>query len=222
MEMNPSSNQEGGSVPYSFGHVPQWTLELFAEDALPAEERDEVRAHVDRCGHCTAELEASRAFLASLAGLHAFEPPAGFADAVMARVNLRPEGSPVLVRVRRWLPVTRRGWMTLFGIMMAPLGSLVALAAWLLSHPLVTVGGLWSMGQEWGEEAGRSLLSGVSRLAVESGAWEWGTRVVETVWANPFGTVTLVMAFMALATPVSAWSLVRLLRTPVGGAAHAN
>lgn len=209
-------------MPYSYGHVPQWTLELFAEEALPPEERGEVQAHLDRCCQCAAELESSRAFLASLDQLPRFEPLPGFADSVMARVNLRPEGSPALARVRRWLPATRKGWMMLFGFLMAPFAPLAALFAWVLSHPLVTVGGLWSMGEEWGGEVGHSLLAGVSRLAVRSGVWEWGEWVVRTVWANPFSTVSLILAFMALATPVSAWSLVRLLRTPMGGVAHAN
>ena len=209
-------------MPNSYGHVPQWTLELFAEDALPPEERDEVRAHVDGCCHCATELESSRAFLASLTQLPSFEPRADFADAVMARVNLRPEGSPALARMRRWLPVTRRGWMTLFGVLLAPLAPLVAVVAWLLSNPLVTAGGLWSMAGEWSGEVGHSLVVGATRLAVRSGAWEWGQWVVHTVWTNPFSTVSLVVALMALATPVSAWSLVRLLRTPMGGVAHAN
>ncbi|HEX2093021.1 MAG TPA: zf-HC2 domain-containing protein [Longimicrobiaceae bacterium] len=209
-------------MPYSYGHVPLSSLELFVEDALPPEERDEVQEHVRQCGYCAAELEACRAFLASLAQLPDFDPSPGFADAVMARVIIRPRTSPALTRVRQWLPATRRGWMMLWTALLAPLTPLVAVAAWLLSHPLVSAGGLWSMGQRWAVDAAESVGAGVAGLVAQSGIWGWGQDVVAAVWQNPFGLLSLTVLFMALATPVSAWSLVRLLRTPMGGMTHAN
>lgn len=207
---------------YPSGHVPQWTLDLYAEDALPPEERDGVRAHVEQCCHCAGELEASRALFASLAGLPRFVPGPDFTDAVMARVTIRPEGSAALARVRRWFPATRRGWMMLFAALVAPLAPLVALAAWLLSLPLVTVGGLAAMGQQWSAQAGGAALDAAVGLVVRSGALEWGQGVLGTLWENPTGELSLVAISMALATPVAAYALVRLLRTPAGGVAHAN
>lgn len=207
---------------YSYGHVPQWTIELFAEDALPPGEREEVQAHLDRCAQCTAELETSRALFASLEALPRFAPSEGFAEAVMARVNLQPRESAAFARVRRWLPVTRRGWMTLFGFLLAPLAPLAALAAWLLSQPLVTAGGLLTMGERWAVEGWWWAMDNVSDLVVGSGILGWGEGVVESVWQNPTGEISLLAAFMALATPIAAYSLARLLRTPVGGVSHAN
>lgn len=207
---------------YPSGHVPQWTLDLYAEDALPPEEREEVRAHVEQCCLCTGELEASRALFASLAGLPRFAPEPDFADAVMARVTIRPEGSATLARMRRWLPATRRGWMMLFTALVTPLAPLVALAAWLLSLPLVTVGGLVDMGRQWSAQAGAAALDGAVGLVVRSGALEWGQGILGTLWENPTGELSLVAISMALATPVAAYALVRLLRTPAGGVAHAN
>ncbi|HEX7243190.1 MAG TPA: zf-HC2 domain-containing protein [Longimicrobiaceae bacterium] len=195
---------------------------MYAEDALPPGERDEVQAHLRGCATCAGELESARAFLASLAQLPRFEPSVAFTEAVMARVAVRPEGSLALARVRRWLPVTRRGWMGLWAMLLAPLAPLVAVAAWLLSQPLVTAGGLWSMGQKWTGEAAGTLFAAAAGTVAGSGIIQWGQGLAEALWSNPFGTATLVAVFMALATPVSAWSLVRLLRTPMGGVSHAN
>lgn len=206
----------------SFGHVPQWTLELYAEDALPTDEREEVRTHVERCAFCAAELEASRALFASLAQLPRFAPAPDFTDAVMARVTIRPEGSAALARVRRWLPATRRGWMMLFSVLLAPFVPLLAVAAWLLSYPLVTVSGLASMGSRWAGEAGGALAEGALGLVVGSGVLEWGQGLAGALWANPTSEVSLLAMFMAAATPVAAFTLVRLLRTPMGGVSHAN
>ena len=207
---------------YPFGHVPQWTLELYAEDALPPEEREEVRAHVERCGTCAAEVESSRALFASLSDLPRFTPMPDFTDAVMARVHLRPEGSAALARVRRWLPATRRGWMMLFAALAAPFAPLLALAAWLLSFPLVTVGGLLSMGQQWAAQAGHAAVDGAFELVAASGIMEWGQGAAAALWENPTGEISLLAMLMAVATPVSAFVLVRLLRAPAGDVAHAN
>lgn len=206
----------------SFGHVPQWTLELYAEDALPPDEREEVRAHVEQCAYCAGELEASRALFASLAQLPRFAPAPEFADAVMARVTIRPEGSAALARVRRWLPATRRGWMVLFSALLAPFVPLLAVAAWLLSNPLVTVSGLATMGRRWAAQAGGALVDGAAGAVAGSGVVEWGQGLVLALWANPTSEASLVAMFMAAATPVAAFTLVRLLRTPMGGVSHAN
>ncbi|HEX2190303.1 MAG TPA: zf-HC2 domain-containing protein [Longimicrobiaceae bacterium] len=208
----------------SFGHVPQWTLELYAEGALPPGEREEVGAHVEHCAYCTAELEASRALFASLAQLPRFAPEPDFSDAVMARVTIRPEGSAALARVRRWLPATRKGWMGLFSVLLAPFVPLLAVAAWLLSYPLVTVSGLATMGQRWASEAGGALADGAVGLVAGMGIGivGWGRGLAEAMWANPTSEVSLVAMFMAAATPVAAFTLVRLLRTPMGGVSHAN
>lgn len=207
---------------YPFGHVPQWTLELFAEDALPPDEREEVRAHVEGCAYCAGELEASRALFASLAQLPAFAPGPDFAELVMARVTIRPEGSAALARVRRWLPATRKGWMMLFSLLVAPFVPLLATAAWLLSYPLVTVAGLVDMGQRWASEAGTALVDGAVGLVAGSGIPGWGQGLFAALWENPTSEVSLAVMFMAAATPVAALTLLRLLRTPMGDVSHAN
>ncbi len=206
-------------MPYSPGHLPDWTLELLAEDALPPEARAEALVHLDGCALCAMELEGYRALNAALSALPRFEPSADFADAVMARVRLEPSA---LERVRRWLPVTRRGWMMLVAALLAPLAPLVAAVAWLLANPLVTVGGLWSMAERWTSEALSWAASRVLDVVVRSGAWEWGEVMLERAWEQSTSELVLVLVVMAVATPLSAWSLARLLKTPTGGIAHAH
>lgn len=220
--MNRQINQEKQPVSYPFGHVPQWTLELYAEDALPPDEREEVRSHVEGCTLCAAELEVSRALFASLAQLPRFAPSPSFEDAVMARVTIRPQGSAALARARRWLPATRRGWMMLFAALVAPFVPLLAVAAWLLSQPLVTAGGLMTMTERWAGQAAGAAADGMAELVARSGIVAWGQGAVGALWGNPTGEISLIAMFMAAATPVAAYTLVRLLRTPTRGVAHAN
>ena len=207
---------------YSPGHVPQWTLELLAEDALPPEERVEALAHVDRCVLCAAELEACRALVVALSGLPRFEPSAQFADAVMSKVRVRPAESWAFARMRRLLPSTRRGWMMLAGAFLAPLAPLVAGMAWLLSQPMVTAGGLWSMSDKWISQAFWSLLSLSVEAVVRSRVWEWGQDLAGGRVDLTSGGLPVIAVLMIVATPLAAWSLARLLRTPMGDMTHAN
>lgn len=210
-------------MPYSTGHVPTWTLELLAEDALPPGERAEAQAHLDRCVLCAAELEACRALVVALSGLPRFEPSLEFADAVMSRVRIRPAEASAFARMRRLLPSTRRGWALLLGALVAPLAPLTAAVAWLLSQPMVTAGGLWSMSEKWISDAFQSLLARSVEAVVHSGVWGWGQEVVEGTGTLTDGGLPVVAALlMALATPFAAWSLARLLRTPAGDMTHAN
>lgn len=210
-------------MPYSPGHVPQWTLELLAEDALPPQERAEALAHVDRCVLCAAELEACRALVVALSGLPRFEPSVEFAEAVMSRVRIRPDESSAFARMRQLLPSTRRGWTMLLGALLAPLAPLTVIVAWLLSQPMVTAGGLWSMSGKWISDAFQTLLTWSVRVVVESGLWGRGQELVEGSGSLPGGVLPLVaVLMMALATPLAAFSLARLLRTPSGDMTHAN
>ncbi len=70
--MNDPTDQEKSPVPYSPGHLPDWTLELLAEDALPPEARAEALVHLDGCALCAMELEGYRALNAALSGLPRF------------------------------------------------------------------------------------------------------------------------------------------------------
>jgi anti-sigma factor RsiW len=203
-------------------HLEHWTLDGLAEGTLSQAERTRAEAHLRHCPLCTAELEASRSVIAALDALPRFEPSAAFADRVMARVALPVQGEAgAEVRRRRWVPQTRRGWMLVLAGAMAPLAPLVPFLAWVFSHPGVTVGSLVALAGRWVAQAVWGATAGAAEWALRSNAAQW---VVEQGSQLPGGYAALLaVAVMALvAVPVSGWTMLRLLRTPKGGLAHAH
>lgn len=201
-------------------HLPPWTLDALAEDELPHAEKALAMEHVRSCSHCSAELDTARALFASLAALPRFEPSPAFADAVMARVAIRPaeafEAAPAQAR-RRWLPRTRAGWMGLVGAVLVPAAPAVAILAWLLSYPGVTAGAVFRLIGDWAAQ-------GAWSAAVRAAGWMVGSPAWERVVTMPGGLAGLavVAVVLALSIPVSGWGVVRLLRTPMGGMTHAH
>ena len=210
----------GDFVPESSMHPPQWMLDLFADEALAPREQVEVAAHIASCPHCAAEVDASRMVIGSLSEMPRFEPTPGFAEAVMARVQIAPV--PWAVRVRQWLPQTRRGWALAFGAVTAPLAPVVVLLAWLLSHPMVTVSGLWYWGTSRVRDTAWNAVGGFFAAAVERGNVGWVPDFIAA--AAGISPILLLMAAATVAalTFLSGWSLNHLLRTPSGGATHAH
>jgi hypothetical protein len=141
---------------------------------------------------------------------------------VMARVAMQPAAAPAEARVRRWLPRTVRGWMAMGVLSVAPMASMAALLAWLLSHPLVSPGALLGMSGRWVRDTGWSLLARAAEALVRSGLWQWAAdtfRGVGTLSPQQLGAAAL---FVAIAVPASGWAMARLLRTPMGGMTHAH
>ena len=205
---------------YPTAHLPPWTLEELAEDMLSPQESALALEHVRACAQCAADLGASRAMIAALSGLPRFDPSPAFADAVMARVPVTA-AVPLRARLRRWLPQTRGGWTGLaasFPVLAAPL---VALLAWLFSHPGVTPGSLWGVGRRWAVEGAWDALVRSTEWVVQSRAFEWGVTTGSELVGGTQGLSVLAVMFL-VAVPLSGWALVRLLRTPVGGMTHAH
>jgi CubicO group peptidase (beta-lactamase class C family) len=202
-------------------HLPDWMLDLLAEGALSHTERVQAEAHVKECAACASDLEAARAVLVALDALPRFEPSPGFADAVMARVVI-PGRAAAAERSRRWLPRTRRGWARLGAAVLAPLAPLATLLAWLLTHPMVTAGGLWEMGVRWAGERLWSVVAGTADLVARSGAVGWIGEAADRLAAVPTTNLGIALLVVAAAIPLSGWFLLRLFRTPVGGIAHAH
>lgn len=200
-------------------HLPDWMLDLLAEDALSHAERAQAEAHLRECAACSSDVEAARAVIASLEALPRFAPSAGFADLVMSRVIV-PAAAPA--RARRWLPQTRRGWARLGAAVLAPLAPLATLLAWLLSHPMVTPAGLWEMGTGWAGERLWSLVAGAAELVARSGAMGWIGGVADRLAAVPTTNLGVALLVVAAAIPVAGWILLRLFRTPMGGMTHAH
>jgi hypothetical protein len=209
-------------VPNSAAHLTEWTLELLAESALPESEVAQAQRHLAVCERCSSELEAFRVLATALSGLPRFAPSVEFSDAVMARVNMPPVTDPVYTRVVRLLPTTPRGWGMLVAAAVAPALPLIALVAWVLTQPLVSIGSLWtwSSGQvvETAQMVAAYVVERSDSLGLVSAA-EWVIQMAQTL---PLGTLAAVAVALAIAIPLSAWSLVRLVRTPMGNVTYAN
>ncbi|HEX5725916.1 MAG TPA: hypothetical protein VFX98_10660 [Longimicrobiaceae bacterium] len=204
----------------SSAHLPYWTLEQLAEGSLSAGEEARAREHLRGCAACAAELEGARALIAALEGLPVFTPSPAFADAVMARVLLQPALALAPQRARRWLPQTRRGWMLVLGALLVPSAPVLAFLAWLFSHPGMSVGAVAGVAGAWARESvWRVVVQGTEAL-IRSGLFQW---VIEISARLNLGSQELLVGalLLAIAIPASGLAMVRLLRTPMGGIAHA-
>jgi anti-sigma factor RsiW len=203
-------------------HLPPWTLDALAEGELSYSERSLAQAHLDGCHQCTAELEAMRSVTAALDALPHYEPSAGFAEAVMARVVIRPAEAPAEAAKRaRWLPKTRRGWMFLGTGLLAPLAPLVPFMAWILGHPGVTPGAMFGLGQKWAMDAVWAACVTAAEGVLRSGIAQWVVTQGEQV-PGGYGTLLAGLAAVAIAMPLSGWATIKLLRTPMGEMSHAH
>jgi anti-sigma factor RsiW len=203
-------------------HPSDWTLELLAEGELPPGQQAEVAAHVEDCARCASELEGYRALFVALSGLPRFEPSIDFGAAVMARVRIAPVADPLFARFVRWLPATRRGWILLLLACMAPALPVIALVAWLVSQPLFAPSALIEWGGVWMRDTGWSLLTRTLVAVMESSVLAWGNALVERLLEMPVEILAGGALLLAVGIPLSAWTLYRLLRTPVGGTVYAH
>lgn len=207
------------------GHLPFWTLEQLAEDDLGHAERTMAEQHLRGCAHCTAELRSARALIAALQRLPAVSPSAGFADAVMARVVMAPQAAaaaePVRSARRRWLPATAKGWVWLTALLTVVMAPLAALGVWLSAHPLVSVSALWGVAREWGREVVWNAVVQAAGAVGRSGAFGWAADLLARMPGPDAAGVPLSMLLVLAAIPVSAFVMVRLLKTPATGMTHA-
>lgn len=206
------------------GHLPYWTLEQLAEGSLSHVERSLAELHLRSCTFCTAELEEARAVIAALERLPALTPSAGFADAVMARVQIVPvtqaAAAPAVAR-RRWLPALSRGWMTLLALLLLPLPVLAGIGTWLGGSPLSAMGALWGVVRGWAGEVSFNLFSEGTEVLIRTGLFQWGSDVLSGIPGPTAAGVPVLLLLLAAAVPVSAWAMARLLRAPMTGLTHA-
>lgn len=209
------------------GHLPFWTLEQLAEGDLGHAERTLAEQHLRSCAHCTAELSSARALIAALEGLPAVSPSASFADAVMARVVIAPQAQaaaaaePAREAKRGWLPASLRGWAVLTAVLTVVMAPLAALGVWLNAHPLVSVSSLWGMAFGWVRQVvWGAVVEGAGALG-RSGLFGWAADSLARVPGPDAMGVPLVLMLVLAAIPVSAFVMVRLLKTPATGMTHA-
>lgn len=206
----------------SLAHLSEGTMEQLVEGNLPDAELREATAHLQGCARCAAELDAYRALDAMLADLPRFAPSAEFGDRVMARVRVAPQPSPVWGWLQRWAPSTRRGWVLLGTALAAPAAPLVALVVWLLSEPLISAAGLgqWMVGLLGGGVRG-AVAQGVE-WSMQSGVLGMAQMLYQQARDVPLEVVAGLLIVLAFAIPLSAWSLFRLVRPPMGKIEYAS
>jgi anti-sigma factor RsiW len=210
------------TVPNSPAHLTEWTLEQIAEGTLPEVEAGAARKHLDRCARCTAELDAFRTLVAALSELPRFAPPPTFADAVMARVRIAPAPDPIYTRVVALLPRTGRGWGMLVAAAVAPALPIIALIAWIINQPLVGTGAIWQWGSGQAVAGAQAAFAAVVQWSAAIGLLGAAESAYQSVIAVSPVTLGIAAVALAVAIPLSAWSLVRLVRTPMGKVTYAN
>lgn len=209
------------------GHLPFWTLEQLAEGDLSHAERTLAEQHVNACAHCAAELRSARALISAMQALPQLAPSAGFADAVMARVVIAPQAqtAPAAQTVREakrgWLPSSARGWAWLTAVLTIVMAPLAGLGVWLNAHPLVSVSALWRMAFGWVQEVAWGAVVEVAGAFGRSGLFGWAADTLARLPGPDAAGVPLALLLILAAIPVSAFVMVRLLKTPATGMTHA-
>lgn len=203
-------------------HLSALRLEQLAEGSLDGAEAVSARDHLADCGRCSAEFENLNALFSALEELPRFAPSAAFSDAVMARVQIAAQESWYAAWLRRLVPTTRRGWVLLGTVLTAPATPFIALAIWILFQPLVTPTALLHWGQLRMQSAAEASLARLSEWVIDSGAGGWMQTAYNSIQGLPTDALTGAIALMAVAVPLSAWTLVRLTRSPSGKVTYAN
>jgi anti-sigma factor RsiW len=219
--MSDGTPSERGVVPQGT-HLTEEAIEQLVDGLLGGDELQRAEVHLSTCAACAAEVDASRVFFAALAQLPRFAPSAEFADLVMAKVQVEPRASPVFAWIRHWAPETRRGWTLLVAALLAPMLPLIGFAAWVVSSPVLTAGAVL----QWVAVQGRSVAvdtaGAVARWGMGTGISAWAESAYAAARSIPTDTLALTLIVLAVAIPLSAWSLVRLVRTPTGNVTYAN
>lgn len=220
--MSDGKSIQGEVVPDSTAHLTETTVEQLADGLLKGSDLARAEAHVQECAACATELEAARSLYLALAQLPRFAPSAEFADLVIAKVQVTPRASPVFAWIRHWTPETRRGWSLLIAALLAPMLPIIGLVLWVVSNPVISAPAVlqWSFlqGRALAAEAGAAIASWGTSLGIQG----WVGAVYTLLQTVPLDAIVLALLILAVAIPLSAWSLVRLVRTPTGNVTYAN
>jgi anti-sigma factor RsiW len=210
--------------PDSATHPTPTALQDLLDGALAGRSARLVRSHLAACASCRDEARSWDAVLRGVAAMPRYAPSAGFADAVMARVQVAQAAPARVALVRRALdrvralagPQRRRAWAAAAGIALAPTVTAALVAYVVFSHPLVTVGTLASFLWIKGGAALGALASGLGTTVVQSaplfGAWS----TIGSLALSPTAAGASLLGFSAL-TLTSAWVLYRNVFTPAYG-----
>ena len=125
---------------YTNSHPEQERLEALAAGELAGADAAVVESHLVGCARCREEVEEWRALFGALADLPGIEPSDAFADAVMARVEVRSVWAERFAALTRWVtPRTTAAWALLAATLALPALVYAGAFAWLATQPWFTM-----------------------------------------------------------------------------------
>lgn len=159
-----------------------------------------LKAHVRACAACHAELESARVLVRELEHLPHFAPAVGFANRVMAHVQVFvPWHVALLDAVRGWLPRTRAGR----AVVWTGLGS-IATALTLVSLWLITRLDTVIFAVDMGLERMRAVTVGALS---DAGATLFGDAAVRALRAGGTAGVMVALLLLLLSAALAAGAL---------------
>jgi anti-sigma factor RsiW len=203
------------------GHPGADAFQDFLEGLLPRQAALAMEGHLHACRGCRQEIESWRGLLVGIASLPSHAPSAEFPEKVMAHVRVhlalataRPSRRERVQRL--WgsvSPRTRKRVAALAGAGVTPAVTLGLVVYAVFSHPLATLGNLFSF--IWLEGSGRLDVasSGMLSRASESSTLSPVLQMLETLMSSP-GGVALAVSGLASLTVTAAWVLYRNVLVP--------
>ena len=189
---------------YTNSHPEQERLEALAVGELSAAEAAVVESHLVGCTRCLEEVEEWRALFGALGDLPGIDPTPGFADTVMARVDVRSAWAERVSALMRWLmPRTTAAWALLAAALSLPALVYAGVFAWLAQQPWFTMAAasvfIRQTLPDWiGAIFERVLGTVIYYGPVQSALGSLGTMETQTLglFAAAFGTTVLVSGWV--------------------------
>lgn len=200
-------------------HPPAEHLQGYVEGLLDQGDRATLESHLLGCAECRGEVEEWRSLYTVLATMPPLSPRAGFADRVMAHVRLPDPWyvqlpARVATRLKVFVPQTTRGWAVATACLALPLLFFAAVAAWVLSRPYITPGGLASFTYAKAQQAVGSFAQSALATLLQSDAALYTARALDTISNAGLGAAGALLLSLSMATALSAWILYQnLFRT---------
>lgn len=200
-------------------------LEAYVDGSLPDAERAVLESHVNSCPRCAAEVDEWRALFAALSSLPHLDPTPGFADRVMAGVQIRrPLSIKVAELLRRLLPTSTTGWVLVTALLALPVLGTAGILARLPAQPWLTPENIWLFIRARAADAVLSLAGRAGMAVLESNTAsvliQWGQGVLSRVGTAELG---MAAAGFAVLAALSAWILYQnLFGTSTRGKPHAT
>lgn len=200
-------------------------LEAYLEGTLDDAERAVLESHLVTCSRCQVELEDWRGLFTALSGLPVLEPAPGFADRVMAAVQL-PQPLPARIAgvFGRWLPKSTRMWAILTALLALPGLAVGGAVAWVAAQPWLTVEGIVFFGWDRAVRGATWIAAAAGHLLLETAPVQWAVSMADQLLTavGPSGIGAAAALFGTLVV-LSAWILYQnLFRTPTRERNHAS